>query len=139
MGEGLSLTKRVLDVLDVTAIKVLERNHQPQNGLKNIYVDVSQSIMRNTYTNLDNISPCLTTSTELYSFGHDRVILPQEMMAMHGYQRITVPETILPRDLKTMVGGGMSLPCIGTVLMALHVMQQGRTDRTVIEVLDDET
>ena len=124
VGEGLNLTPRVLDLLDLTTIKVLEdRNRNLRSGMKHIYVDVSQSVLRDCFTSGDEVSPCFTTSTEMYSFAEDRVILPQEMLSMHGYQSVAVPNSVSPRDLKRMVGGGMSLPCVGTVLAALHVMK----------------
>ena len=113
-GEGLQLTPRIRDVLDLTAAKALNRAG-PGKGLKDIYVDVSQSLDRNCFSNAAGIVPCFTSSTELYSYGQDRVILPEEMLAMHGFGTVTVPDSVDIRDLKRMAGTGMSLPCLGTV------------------------
>ena len=92
--------------------------------LRGIYLDVSQSVLRNVYTNADGVSPCWTGSTEIYSFRHDRVMLVDEMMRIAGFSSIVVPDSVSPRDLRRMLGAGMSLPCIGSILMALHVLQR---------------
>ena len=122
-GEGLRLTPRVRDVLDLTAAKVFSRNLPSQRGLTDIYVDVSQSLDRNCFTHADGSNPCFTGATELYSFAQDRIILPEEMLAFHGFGHVEMPPSLGCRDLKRMAGTGMSLPCIGSILLSYHIMQ----------------
>ena len=108
-------------MLDLTAAKALSRPGAAK-GLKDIYVDVSQSLDRNCFSSAEGIVPCFTSSTELYSYGQDRIILPEEMLAMHGFGAVTVPDSVDIRDLKRMAGTGMSLPCLGTILLAFQMM-----------------
>ena len=117
---GNPTSERVRDLLDLTAARVLAENRD----LSRVFLDVSQGHLRRNYTSAEGLGPCFTRSTELYYFGQDRVVLPQEMLAMLGYtQPVQVPESVRPRDLKRMLGGGMSLPCVGTVLLSLHIMR----------------
>ena len=122
-GEGIPLTARVRDLMDVTAARVLSE----QRSMSGIYLDVSQAHNRKCHTNFNGISPCCTTSTILYSFGHDRIILPSELLAIHGYSGLQIPESVSERDLKHMVGSCIALPCIGTLLLALHILKSDGT------------
>ena len=104
-GEGLALTDRVVDLLNVTAARLLGQGGPEY--LMAAVVDVSQSVSRCTYTKPDLRHPCLTTSSEWYSFREDRIVLPQELMCMHGFVgTVHIPADLLLRDLKHMVGGG---------------------------------
>ena len=129
-GEGLPQSERVKDVLDITAAKVLVSQSgagsvAQQAMLRSTIVDVSQCVSRSTYNKSKGTVPCFTTSTELYSYGHDRVILPQEMLAMHGFMlsRLEIPREVLMRDLKKMAGGGLSCPCLASILWSWHIMR----------------
>ena len=121
------MTDRAQDLMDITAAMFLSKCKKPGSKcpmLKQVFLDVSQSHCRPSCSSEDGVGPCFTTSSELYHFGSDRVVLPQEMLAMLGYvQPVQLPDSVQPQDLKRMLGGGMSLPCIGAILIALHVMR----------------
>ena len=125
LGEGINMTDRIRDLLDVTAAKILLKKHgNPKHELSRVFLDVSQSHIRHCHSSDDGLGPCFTTASELYHFGQDRVVLPQEILAMLGYtQVVQLPESVRPRDLKRMLGGGVSLPCVGSVLLSLHIMR----------------
>ena len=125
-GEGLSLTQRVVDILNVVAIKVMQADASRRSGpqcLEHVYVDVSQSHARLNFTRRNGLTGAFTTATELYSYKEDRVVLPHEMMWMHGFPvDCSVPSTISPGAFKDMIGNGMSLPSLATMVWALQVM-----------------
>eukprot|EP00439_Symbiodinium_sp_Y106_P034527 s6144_g4.t1 len=122
VGEGVAKTPRVLDLIVVAACVFLaEKNAK---SLKDHFVDYSQSHGRRKWTNRSGVNPTLTTRSELYSFGEDRVVLPFELLRMHGFPAdIVLPSDISPRQMRSIVGNGMSLPCLGTILWSLHVMK----------------
>ena len=119
-GEGIPHSARVLDFLDVAASARLSDGLT----LQDFYCDYSQSHGRRKWTNSRGCNPTFTTATELYAFGADRVVLPWEMLLMHGFPSNTrVPQSLRQTTLKSMVGNGMSCACVGTLLWGLHVMR----------------
>ncbi|CAE7208812.1 unnamed protein product [Symbiodinium sp. CCMP2456] len=125
-GLGLGLTDRVQDALDVTAAKILSRKAKnTSETLMNTVLDVSQSIARGTFTKQSGVHPCFTTSSELYSYREDRVILGVEMLAILGYPRdMIIPEDFTNRQLKRLAGNTISLPCLGMMLWSFQVMRR---------------
>ena len=127
VGEGVPKTARVLDILDVAACEHLSQNtdaRAPRTRFASSFCDYSQSHGRRNWTKPNGSNHTFTRSTELYSYGEDRLVLPYEMLLMHGYPPdIVLPQELTQRKLKEMVGNGMSLPCLGTVLWALHIMR----------------
>ncbi|CAE7791263.1 unnamed protein product [Symbiodinium necroappetens] len=125
-GWGLSLTDRVQDALDVTAAKILSRKVKNTSAhLLNTIIDVSQSITRGTCTKQSGVHPCFTTSSELYSYREDRLILAIEMLAILGYPReMIIPEDFTNRQLKRLVGNTISLPCLGMMFWSFQVMRR---------------
>ena len=118
------MTPRVKDLLDCIVIErmVAEGSSLTDTlqGMANTIVDVSQSHTRRAYTSQDGRHKCLTTSSQLYSVGHDRIILPLEMLWFQGYPRqLKIPATVSPAHLKHFAGEGMSLPCLAQVLWSI--------------------
>ena len=74
-GEGLQHTERTRDILDIVAAKILASDSQAAAAqlFKNAYVDISQSHARLNWTRYSGVCGTMTTSTELYSFHHDRL------------------------------------------------------------------
>ena len=134
-GEGVSLTPRVLDLLNVTAAKILLK--EGKDKLLHTFLDVSQSLSRNAFTRPCGLVPCITTSTEMYSYAQDRVVLPEELLGMHGVitARFAVPDNLPPRELKNMAGGCLSCPCLGSVMWSWHVMRARRFDLNFLKKL----
>ena len=90
-----------------------------QQALGHVYVDISQNHGRRPFTNDAGITGTLTTSTLLYSYARDGMILPFELLLLHGHSRtLQVPDSVKGTSLKSLAGEGMSLPCIGSVLWA---------------------
>ena len=129
MAEGLPRTPRILDLLDIAACTRLNSQGGSRHGhtgsrFGSFFVDTSQSHSRRCWTGAEGQNRTFTTSTELYHFGHDRIVLPWEMLLMLGFPgNVRVPRDLNPRDLKTMIGNSMSLPSVGTLLWSLHVMR----------------
>jgi hypothetical protein len=128
--KGIHRTPRVMDILDVhTAATISDLKRKGPDAvkdcMKNMFSDVSQQVGRKCCTNKDGISHCLTTSTELYSYALDSVVLPMELMQIQGHSsHAIVPQTMKPRELRDLAGEGMNLPCLGTVLWAMYLVKQ---------------
>jgi site-specific DNA-cytosine methylase len=130
-GDGISATPRVLDFLDCVVSSKLKsapatRHDGVQQLMMDTYCDYTQSHGRKNYTNRQGCNHAFTTATEMYSFGHDRVVMPTEMLSMHGYPAdMAIPDNITPSELKAMAGNGIALPCLGTIMWSLYLVQRG--------------
>ena len=90
--------------------------------LKHHYVDISQNPDRKAFTNAAGSNPCICTSTRMYSFYREGLLLPIELMYLQGHRRgLRIPEDVRPSAVQALAGEGMSLPCLGTIFWALHV------------------
>lgn len=123
-ADGLKLTARVKDVLDVVAahhMKMLDKSAAEVSAdLSTVMVDVSQGLSRKAFST--GCHKCLTTSTCCYSYGAKRVVTPFESLLMQGYPKtLSVPSHIRASELKTLAGEGMHLACVATALWALWV------------------
>lgn len=123
VGRGIRLTPRTKDLIDCVAIQVMKSKNLPFNqmaeGLKGVFLDVSQSLQRKAYTQ-GGMNRCLTTSTVLYSYEHDRMVVPAEMLYFQGYPRtLKIPSSVTQADVANLAGEGMSLPCLATVLWSI--------------------
>lgn len=118
------MTRRVKDLLDCVVIERMVREGSSVTdavqGLANTFIDVSQSHLRKAYTSEDGVHKCLTTSSSLYSVGHDRTVLPLEMLWFQGYPRsLRIPGSVKGSHLKQFAGEGMCLPCLAHVLWSV--------------------
>jgi len=133
---GIKLTSRILAILDLVTIQVLggaEKTARLLNlcseevytstiefAMKDIIVDLSQNPCRKAFTNVSGISKCMTTSSQLYSYKRDGVILPCEQMYFQGHGRATkFPPEMSQKNIHDLAGQGISLPCLGAVFVAL--------------------
>lgn len=121
--QGVSPTPRVLDLIDVVASSFMAANglsmSQLSDALAPILLDISQSHSRKAFSH-GGLHKCLTTSSTLYSFKLERVILPQEMLKWQGYPAtLKVPDECTQTDLRDFCGEGMFLPSLATCLWAL--------------------
>lgn len=88
-------------------------------ALKGMFLDVSQSLHRKAYTQ-GGVNRCLTTSSLLYSYEHDRIVTPLEMLYFQGYPRtLKIPMSLSPSELKDLAGEGMTLPCLAMVMWSI--------------------
>ena len=110
-----------MDILVAGTMKSLNKSaREVVEDMSGVILDVSQSHTRIAATN-KGVHRCLTTSTQNYSFKHDRFITPFESLLFQGYpSNITIPSQITSADLKEFAGEGMCLPCLATVIWSVY-------------------
>jgi len=123
-GLGLSKTPRVKSILDGTVIRILNGQRTSRRTLKNHlkekYVDVSQSLKRKSFSDAHGFARTQTTSTILYSFDQDRVVVGREMLLLQGHSRnFRIPPGVKDTVVKELAGEGMAVPCVGLLLWCL--------------------
>lgn len=131
-----NLTPRIASLLDLGAIATLGSGKSAanavaearktndwgkiQHSMKDIYIDVSQNPVRQPWTNKDGVTKCLTTSSMLYSYGLQRMLLPVELLFLQGHRRnVTIPTRMAPRSVSLLAGEGIFLPSLGLLVQAL--------------------
>ena len=137
--EGLHITPRVRAILNlVVASKVAGKKCKTAEDIRsyigNIIVDVSQNPARRCFTPSKGIHHCLCTSSQLVHLGLMRVLLPCEYFFLQGHSEssirfpnpavFTSSTGVSPpsnRQLRTLAGEGMCLPCLGTIVWCLHL------------------
>ena len=119
--EGLVCTARICGLLDAVCSEVLPVSElhasfvRKQHLLQHVYVDLSQNPARRKFSRA-GMCPTMTTSTRLFSFHRNGLLLPLEMMLLQGHRRtLTIPRGLSPEGLKTLAGEGMCVPCLGTI------------------------
>ncbi|CAE8638766.1 unnamed protein product [Polarella glacialis] len=129
-GIGLRKTHRVRDLLDcIVAEKTANLQKKTPAAIRaamsGMYADTSQSHSRRTFTNKTGITNCLTTSSELYSFDRDAIVLPVEHLLLHGHHKSTViPNGMSQADIKELAGEGMALPCLAVIIWSIFLTKQ---------------
>ena len=123
-GLGLSKAPRVKSILDGTVIRILNGQRTSRRTLKNHlkgrYVDVSQSLKRKSFSDANGFARTQTTSTILYSFDQDRVVVGREMLLLQGHSRnFRIPPGVKDTVVKELAGEGMAVPCVGLLLWCL--------------------
>jgi len=118
----------VLDLLDVITIErknKLMRSGKVlsvENAMRGSFVDLSQSHSRRTVSHEGEKIFTMTTSTMLYSYYHDSIILPEEVHLMHGFSRsLKFPDHLSQNQIRSLVGNGMAAPCLAQTVAALYV------------------
>lgn len=133
--EGIRATSRVLAILDLVTIEVLggaQRTFeimQRFNGekviaheMQEILVDISQNPVRRAFSNQDKIAKCMTTSSLIYSFKLDRIILPFEQMLIQGHPpSFQIPGSVAQKAIQDLAGMGICLPCLGLIVVSMQV------------------
>ena len=130
---GLNPTSRIMAILDLVAIQVLggaqrcfalmkEAGFEDvlKAELSQVIVDVSQNPCRRAFSNAKNISKCWTSTSILYSYKRDGIILPFEQFMVMGHPRgIQFPSNMSQKDIQKLAGQSISLPCLGLILAAM--------------------
>ena len=121
-------TKRVRAILDTVAAQHLGlQNLDLKFGgkkrlLQEVYCDISQNPKFKAFSNQSGVAPCLATSTQMYSFGQDRMVLPIELLYWQGHSRgIKIPNRMRSSEIRNLAGEGMMVPCLGTLIWALYL------------------
>lgn len=129
MGRGLRRTERALELIDLAAVQTLVSSSQPnpiqraqrdrawmRKQLSGVLVDLSQNPVRRCFTK-NGKTPCLTTSSNLYCFKRDSLLLPEEYMMLQGHQRtISIPDAMTGKQVQELAGEGMSLPSLALIV-----------------------
>ena len=134
VGTGLPRTHRVFEVLELAVLQTLGTPDRIAKGKKNqkwlkeqviaadLVVDISQNPVRKAFTK-NGKWPCLTTSSQLYSFARDSMLLPIEHLLLQGHRRsVHVPRSMSVKGqqhIKDLAGEGMSLPCLGLLIWCM--------------------
>lgn len=134
-ARGLSLTPRIREILDLVAAERLKSFcglkqaasstwEQRRELLRGVYCDVSQNPKFASYTNAQGITGCLATSSNLYSYGRDRVVLPIEYILIQGHRRgMQFPHDMRSSEIKCLAGEGMFLPSLASVIWAMYLVK----------------
>jgi hypothetical protein len=90
--------------------------------LRTSLIDVSQRVSRVARASVTT-TPCLTTSTNLFSLHRERLISPSETSCLQGWPShyLTSRTDLTNEELKQAVGEGMCVPCVTTILAAVLV------------------
>lgn len=136
-GSGLKHTDRCWELMDLVALETLissgfrkpiDKALQDQSWVKkqlgNVLVDLSQNPVRRCFTK-NGKTPCLTTSSHIYTFGRDSLLVPLEHMILQGHKRtIEIPPKMSGKQLKELAGEGMSLPCLALIVWCLVLVNR---------------
>ena len=123
------LSKRCRDLIDCTATHLCKRARvetasrtQQRQAMGDTLLDISQSHARRCFTNESCVARCLTTSSQLYSFKHDRLLEPLEHLLLQGYPLSTeVPDSFTAQATRSLAGEGIALPCLATLVWAIYI------------------
>lgn len=131
------MTPRVRDLLDCVVSQGLKRKRASQKAAGNMrglsqpidvvslmdgaFVDISQSHERPSFCFGSSNLPTLTSSSNLYSFTLDSVVMPSETCLWHGYPRtLQFPDSAC--QTRRLVGNSMCAPCLGQAIISLIVL-----------------
>ena len=133
---GMPRTERVKAIIEMVAVmKFQEMGYnlytvqsmpfsQKRELLRDVYCDVSQNPQHKNCTNSAGISGCLATSTVLYSYRLDRIVLPVELAMIQGHRRgFQFPECVSSNQIRDLAGEGMALPCLGTIVWCMYLIK----------------
>lgn len=121
-------TKRVWDLLDCAAVQVCRskkaRLDNMKKALNDAIVDVSQSHGRRPVSNSQGVAHTLTTSSQLFSYRQERLLVPFEHLLLQGYPSNTkIPKELSDRDVRSLAGEAIALPSLGTICWALYLLR----------------
>lgn len=130
----MSRAKRTLDLLDCAWVHACKRSklgagNTGVRGLRSagikagvhseLCVDVSQNHVRRPISDQNGFLRTLTTSSKVYHYGKDRLLILAEHLFLQGYdqQQAVTPNT----GVREMAGEAMCLPCLASIIWSLHL------------------
>ena len=128
-GSGMTFTDRVRDLVDCAYAdrcrklslplkEVAANKRNPDRS--DMLIDVSQSHARRPFTGIGSDVRCLTTSSQRFWVGEDRVLCPKEHLMLQGYsQCCRIPSSMSAAHVKSAAGEGIALPPLGLVIWTL--------------------
>ena len=107
----------------ITISEIKEFSQEKKQALlKNVFCDISQNPKFRSCTGPDGVTGCLTTSSSIYSYGKDRMVLPFELMLFQGHRRgLKIPQKMKSSSLRSLAGEGMAVPCLGAIIWSLYL------------------
>ena len=136
-GIGVKHTDRSLELMDLVALqtvlgsqcrnpiqKALRHPQWMKDQLGKVFVDLSQNPVRRCFTKRGK-TPCLTTSSMIYAFSRDSLLVPLEHMLLQGHKRtISIPDQMSGKQVRELAGEGMSLPCLALIIWCLVMVNR---------------
>ena len=131
---GLSPTARVKEILDLAVIARLGAAEclrilklpparavaSISERLSDVYVDISQNPNRRCWTGRDGTSKCRTTSSRIYSYRRQGLVLPLEQLYWQGHSRsVKIPHDTPQSSIRDLSGEGICLPALGSIIVSL--------------------
>lgn len=93
-------------------------------AMENILVDVSQSHGRRPVSSASGVAHTLTTSSQLFSFKHQRLLTPFQHLLLQGYPDTTeLSADHSEADVRNMAGEAIALPSLGIVVWGLFLVK----------------
>ena len=111
-----TFSDRAKDMIDLAYLYMTDTGPVDE---KYMYVDVSQCASRAPWTATGRLK-AITTSSEVWSYGKCRYLLPTELMAALGFNPQTCCVTSEAKTCqKSLAGEAMSWPCVSAATLAL--------------------
>ena len=133
---GLCKTDRVLAIIELVALEYLAVDPglavartmtftELARKLEDKFVDVSQNPKYASKANAAGILGCLATSSVVYSYHKDRIILPFELLLCQGHRRgLRVPSGISSSTvLRDAAGEAMNLASLASVVWSMYMLK----------------
>ena len=124
--QGLNKSARQCEMLDLAYLHVQAAREEAGLGvttkeiISDLFVDTSQALVRKPWGFLRT----LTTSSAIYSFERDRLLLPHECLRMLGFSDFSFTDCLSNSELSDAVGCAMALPSVAlpalSLLLASH-------------------
>ena len=126
--------KRAYDLIDCCWMQACKRKrlklnqNLTQEGLKagvqkGLFVDISQNHVRRPFAESASGLRTLTTSSKLYHYGSDRMLVGREYLIFQGYRSDVKTSNSSEDEIRKLAGEGMCLPCLGHVLWCAHLIK----------------
>ena len=136
VGRGLPRSKRVFDLVNCGWMEACKNKrlkitrNVTEAGInaqihQSLVMDISQNHVRRPLSGEDS-GPMrtLTTSSSLYHYRLDRMLVAKEHLLLQGYpEGICVPSSMTEDNVRKLAGEGIFLPCLGHVLWCLHLVR----------------
>ena len=107
--KGVSPSSRVVDCIDLCWQYHQKKGEVPPTLL----TDVSQDVERKPWSG--GTFPTLTTSSEIYCYAQDRMVLGLEHAAALGFDLSTFKAPVPNSTLKELTGDGMACPAVALI------------------------
>ena len=113
-------------VVSQSRLKMRSVNQQQLRDLMMpVTLDYSQNPVRRSFSGSTGNIPCLTSSSQLYNYGRDRVLCGKEHFLLQGWKPdVVVPPDVSDAKVKELAGQGMCVASLGSILWAVYCVKQ---------------